>query len=182
MRSGRANGESQLRRRQASRHAGFTLVELLVVLAVLAILATLLLPVLRGVRHHARTMVCSNNLRQLGIGFLTYAAGNEGQYPPPSAYIVTSIHYHVTGYDNRQILKDIAGGQPATDIRRGRARPAQEDPQRQPPLLPVSRGRMSTTEHQHEPLRLSHGHGHDQDPATGREPPPRKPFAVPAVR
>ena len=58
--------------------AGFTLIELLVTITIISILAALLLPALKSARETANRAVCINNLRQIGIGILTFAGDNDG--------------------------------------------------------------------------------------------------------
>ena len=65
----------KVQRRSAA--TGFTLVELLVVIAIIGILVALLLPAIQAAREAARRASCSNNLKQLAIGVLTYEQSHK---------------------------------------------------------------------------------------------------------
>jgi prepilin-type N-terminal cleavage/methylation domain-containing protein/prepilin-type processing-associated H-X9-DG protein len=62
--------------------AGFSLIELLVVLGIIAVLIGLVLPALQGARRQARAIECQTNLRTLGQALVMYASENHGWYYP----------------------------------------------------------------------------------------------------
>ena len=78
----------------------FTLIELLVVIAIIAILAGLLMPALNGARNRAHAVTCTNNLKQLSSGVLSYSDANNGWFGPINTnsariypYVWTNVLY-----------------------------------------------------------------------------------------
>jgi prepilin-type processing-associated H-X9-DG protein/prepilin-type N-terminal cleavage/methylation domain-containing protein len=77
----------------------FTLIELLIVIAIIGILASMLLPALNKAREVAKSIVCGNNLKSLGLCAFNYADDHDGfllqeaGIPPPNP----------TGWQNKLI-------------------------------------------------------------------------------
>jgi prepilin-type processing-associated H-X9-DG protein/prepilin-type N-terminal cleavage/methylation domain-containing protein len=88
--------------RSGRERAGFTLVELLVVIGIIAVLVGLILPALNKARASAQTIQCASNLRQWGVGLQMYVDQSQGLLPFKGC----------KGIDNGPDLIGPANGQP----------------------------------------------------------------------
>ncbi|MCA9148285.1 MAG: DUF1559 domain-containing protein [Planctomycetales bacterium] len=73
--------QSRVQRVRANRLAGFTIVELLVVIAVIGALVAMLLPAVNQVREQGRRVQCMSNLRNQGLAVQEYAEGGQQTLP-----------------------------------------------------------------------------------------------------
>ncbi len=64
-----------------SGQRAFTLIELLVVIAIIGLLAALVFPALRQALERGRATTCLNNMRQIGLAVIHYAADNDQRFP-----------------------------------------------------------------------------------------------------
>ena len=60
-----------------AKTAGFTLVELLVVISIMSMLMSILMPTLSSAREQSWRIECSSNMRQLTIAWFMYASEND---------------------------------------------------------------------------------------------------------
>lgn len=72
--------------------AGFTLLELLVVISIVTLLLGILLPSLSGARRQAALVACSSNIRQLAVANGLYAADNRGRLAPGASDFARNLN------------------------------------------------------------------------------------------
>src|SRR6266478_8163086 len=65
----------------SGRTAGFSLIELLLVIAIIALLAALLLPALSKAYTRGKRAGCVTNLKQIGLSFHTFAHEHGDKLP-----------------------------------------------------------------------------------------------------
>ncbi len=82
-------------------HAGFTLVELLVVIGIIALLIAALLPALSRARGLAQRVTCLNHLKQLQTCWLMYANDHGGTLPPNLSVYDVATGRPIPGLDLR---------------------------------------------------------------------------------
>jgi prepilin-type N-terminal cleavage/methylation domain-containing protein len=99
--------------------AGYTVVELIVVIAIVAVLIGFLLPAVQTAREAARRTACTNHVKQIGLAFLTFEesrkrlpfAGDDGPTNPSGPDVGewdrVSWTYHILPHLERGDLFDL---------------------------------------------------------------------------
>ena len=77
-----------------SHCAGFTLLELLVVIGIIGILSGVMLTTFSGASESAKAAKCMTNMRNLAVACYNYASANEdGVFPAAGSYEYSSLQY-----------------------------------------------------------------------------------------
>ncbi|MCA9079790.1 MAG: DUF1559 domain-containing protein [Planctomycetaceae bacterium] len=88
---------------QWSLRAGYTLIEMLVVIAITAILIAMMLPAVQQSRETARRSRCEHNLQQLGVALHAYH-GTHGRLPAGCINPVGPIRLEPQGYHHSWVV------------------------------------------------------------------------------
>lgn len=109
------------RGKHAPRVAGFTLVEMLVVIAIIGVLMGLLFPAISAVNENARRTRCASNLKQIATAAAGYLSTNRA-YPPgylgpkplgpavdPFSFQFVGVHAYLLPFMGQDNLSDSLG-------------------------------------------------------------------------
>ena len=73
------------------KKAGFTLIELMIVIAIIAILAAILVPNFIRARAQGQLTACKSNLKNIGTALEMYSTDNSGRYPTATGFAGTQV-------------------------------------------------------------------------------------------
>lgn len=90
----------------ASGGAGFTIIELLVVMVIIGILAAIVFPVVWKAKETARIGQCLSNLRQLGSGLTLYIDSYDARFPAAAPW-GNPNYWHQTRYGAQMTIQEL---------------------------------------------------------------------------
>ena len=70
------------------KKAGFTLIELAVIVAIIITFIILLTPIIGRIRTRAELVTCEENLQKIGLGLKLYANEHQGKFPPSLSELI----------------------------------------------------------------------------------------------
>lgn len=86
--------------------AGFTIIELLVVMVIIGILAAIVFPVVLKAKETARIGECLSNLRQLGTGLTLYIDSYDARFPAAAAW-GSPDYWRQTRYGSQKTIQEL---------------------------------------------------------------------------
>jgi len=99
----------------AARGAGFSLIELLVVISIIATLIALLLPALENARQAGRSVVCQSKLKQTGLVFVYWVQDHDEHWIMRSDYGVRWTTFLTEEYGELLLTDEINSEESLTD-------------------------------------------------------------------
>lgn len=79
---GRTTRNEERRARMVStRNRAFSLVELIAIIAMMVVIVAFCAPVLQGIQKRVKRTACTNNLKQIGIAFHSFATDHADRFP-----------------------------------------------------------------------------------------------------
>ena len=99
--------------------SAFTLLELLAVITIISVLTAMVIPHIGRIQDRAQSVVCINNLRQIGVGVLGYVGDNNNEYPVIEPDPSSPVYQPASGDDPTEVeakpMIDVLGPYGVTD-------------------------------------------------------------------
>ena len=78
--------QTRRHRLRTNGQAGFTLIELMVVILIISLLVGILIPTLSGARDKAKRLVCQTYLKDIGTAMTDYLRTSNDRFPDSDFY------------------------------------------------------------------------------------------------